>query len=168
MTAKTSQTHSAESPKSAGARARAPHDALEVLSVDHREVEDLFGQFEKARTADRKQKLAAEICAALKVHTQIEEDLFYPAARQTLRSDDLLDEAAVEHGTAKSLIEQIETSSPGESMFDAKVMVLSEYIKHHVKEEETELFPRLKKADIDLVALGDQLTEGKAELMEKS
>ena len=130
MTAKT--PHAAES-QSAGACGRAAHDALETVRADHREVEDLFGQFEKARAADRKQKLAAQICAALKVHTQIEEDIFYPAARQALRSDgDLLDEAEVEHGTAKSLIEQIESSSPGEPMFDAKVMVLSECIKHHV------------------------------------
>ena len=142
MTAKTSPTHAAESPKSAGARGRAPHDALEVCCAP---------TIERWKTCSRNSRKPAppigrkswrpQICAALKVHTQIEEKVFYPAARGVLHSDDLLDEAVVEHGTAKSLIEQIESSSPGESMFDAKVMVLSEYIKHHVKEEETELFP---------------------------
>jgi hemerythrin superfamily protein len=149
-------------------RQRAPNDALELLHSDHQQVEDLFAQFEKARTADRKERLAAQICSELKVHAQVEEEIFYPAARKALpRSRDLLDEATVEHGSAKALISQIEASEPRDPLFDANVLVLSEYIKHHVKEEESELFPQLRKADLDLVALGDAITERKAALMEE-
>jgi hemerythrin superfamily protein len=142
-------------------------DALELLHSDHQQVEDLFAQFEKARTADRKEKLAAQICSELKVHTQVEEELFYPAAREALPNGDLLDEATVEHGAAKALIEQIEASGPQEPLFDATVMVLSEYIKHHVNEEENELFPQLRETDLDLVALGEALSERKSALMQK-
>jgi hemerythrin superfamily protein len=148
-------------------RKAAGNDALKLLHSDHEQVQGLFEQFEKARTADRKERLAAQICAELKVHAQIEEEIFYPAARRALKSGDLLDEATVEHASAKALIEQIEALGSGEPMFDARVKVLSEYITHHVNEEEKELFPQLRKADIDLVALGETLSVRKAELMER-
>jgi hemerythrin superfamily protein len=146
----------------------APNDALELLHADHQQVEDLFSKFEKARGGDRKERIAAQICAELKAHTQIEEEIFYPAARKALKDGDLLDEALVEHGSAKALIEQIESADADEPLFDAKVKVLSEYIKHHVSEEENELFPKLRKADIDLVALCDTLTEAKSALVAQS
>ncbi len=145
-------------------RSPTPRDALQLLRNDHRKVADLFDQFEKARTDDRKALLAAQICAELKVHAQIEEEIFYPAAREALRNDDLLDEATVEHQSAKALIAEIEGASPGDELFDARVMVLGEYIKHHVKEEHNELFPQLRKARIDLKALGQALAERKEAL----
>jgi hemerythrin superfamily protein len=139
-------------------------DAIALLRADHAKVSDLFGQFEKARSADKKARLAEQICAELKVHAQIEEEIFYPAAREVLRDEALLDEATVEHASAKDLIAQIEAASPGDDLFDARVTVLAEYIKHHVKEEHNELFPQLRKTRIDLKALGQALAERKEQL----
>ena len=101
----------------------------------------------------------------LTVHATAEEEIFYPAARKAIEEEDLLDEAEVEHGSAKDLIAQIESSTPSESLYDAKVKVLGEYIDHHVKEEEGELFPKVKKAKIDLASLGTEMAARKAELM---
>jgi hemerythrin superfamily protein len=154
---------------SAKAKAAArPQDAIAVLRADHKLVEDLFEQFEKSRTDDRKASLAMRICMELKIHTTIEEEVFYPAARQALpKADDLLDEAKVEHDSAKTLIEQIEAGNPGDELWEAKVTVLSEYIKHHVKEEQNELFPKVRKTKLDLKALGVQLLDRKEQLMEQ-
>jgi hemerythrin-like domain-containing protein len=99
------------------------------------------------------------------VHAQIEEEIFYPAAREAMKDQDLLDEAEVEHASAKELIAQIEAMQAGQELFDARVTVLGEYIRHHVKEEQNEIFPKLKKADIDLKGLGAQLAERKQALM---
>lgn len=145
--------------------ARRPQDAIALLRADHTLVEDLFDQFEKARNASRKQTLATQICLELKFHTQIEEEILYPAARQVLPKEaDLLDEANVEHASAKDLIEQIEAGKPGEDYWEAKVTVLGEYVKHHVKEEQNELFPKVRKTKLDLKALGEQLRVRKEEL----
>ena len=146
-------------------------DAIALLSADHKEVDALFKEYEKLCKADaddgEKGLLAAQICAMLTVHATIEEELFYAAARAALEDDgqDLLDEAVVEHASAKDLIAQIEDANPGDELFDAKVQVLGEYIRHHVKEEETELFPKVKKAKADLVALGAALAARKEELV---
>jgi hemerythrin superfamily protein len=145
-------------------RNAAARDAIQLLRADHRKVEKLFDQFEKSRTDDRKAALASEICAELKVHTRIEEEILYPAARAALKEQDLLDEAVVEHASAKDLIAQIEGMQPGDEMFDARVRVLGEYIKHHVKEEHQEMFPKLKKTKLDLKALGRELAERKEAL----
>lgn len=144
-------------------------DAIALLKADHRHVEELFGEFEQATRADRKSRLATDICTELKVHTQVEEELFYPRAREALNKADadLLDEATVEHASAKWLIEQIESMDTGDELYDAKVKVLSEYIKHHVKEEETELFPKLRKTDLDLDALGEEMQSLKADLQKQ-
>jgi hypothetical protein len=99
------------------------------------------------------------------VHTQIEEEIFYPAAREAIREQDLLDEAAVEHASAKELIRQLQDGQPGDEMFDARVKVLGEYVKHHVKEEQNELFPQVKKSRLDTRSLGEQLMMRKQELM---
>src|SRR5687767_12905731 len=144
--------------------ARRPQDAIALLRADHALVEDLFSQFEKARDDARKQTLATRICMELKIHTSIEEEIFYPATREVLPKD-LLDEAEVEHASAKDLIEQIEAGKPGDELWDAKVTVLSEYIKHHVKEEHTEMFPKVRKTKLDLKALGQRLKERKEQLM---
>ena len=141
-------------------------DAIALLKADHRQVEEWFGQFEKARDADRKQKLATQICNALKVHTTIEEEIFYPAFLEAVDDSDLHHEAIVEHNGAKKLIAEIEASSPDDDYFDAKVTVLSEMIKHHVKEEEQRdgMFAKARASDMDLQALGEQMATRKAEL----
>ena len=141
-------------------------DAITLLKADHRQVEDWFGQFEKARDADKKQTLATQICAALKVHTTIEEEIFYPAFLEATDDKDIHHEAEVEHNGAKNLIAEIEGSSPDDDYFDAKVKVLSEMIKHHVKEEEKPggMFSEARDSEMDLDALGQQLATRKAEL----
>jgi hemerythrin superfamily protein len=145
---------------------RAPRDALALLRADHQTVQALFVRFEKARGEDRKASLARQICSELKVHAQIEEEIFYPAVRGAIRDEDLLDEATVEHQSAKDLIAQIESSDAGDDLFDARVTVLGEYIKHHVKEEQNEMFPQVRKTKLDLRELGARLMARKEELKE--
>jgi hemerythrin superfamily protein len=149
--------------KSAG---EGTQDAIALLKADHRQVEEWFEQFEKARDADRKQKLATQICDALKVHTTIEEEIFYPAFLEATDEKDLHHEAEVEHNGAKNLIGEIEASSPDDDYFEAKVTVLSEMIKHHVKEEEQPggMFAKARDSDMDLDALGEQMAMRKEEL----
>ena len=149
--------------KSAG---EGTQDAIALLKADHRQVEEWFEQFEKARDADRKQKLATKICTALKVHTTIEEEIFYPAFLEATDEKDLHHEAEVEHNGAKNLIGEIEASSPDDDYFEAKVTVLSEMIKHHVKEEEQPggMFAKARDSDMDLDALGEQMAMRKEEL----
>jgi hemerythrin superfamily protein len=149
--------------KSAGGRTQ---DAISLLKADHRQVEEWFEQFEKARDSDRKQKLATQICQALRVHTIIEEEIFYPAFLEATDNTDIHHEAEVEHNGAKKLIAEIEESSPDDEYFDAKVTVLSEMIKHHVKEEEKPggMFAEARGSEMDLEALGEQLAARKAEL----
>jgi hemerythrin superfamily protein len=153
--------------KRAGAAAPRRFDAIALLKADHREVEELFERFEKARGAERKQAVANEICAKLAVHAQVEEELLYPAARDVLSASDegLVDEAAVEHQSAKELIAKIEAMTPADDLYDATVKVLSEYIDHHVKEEERELFPKLRQRRIDLVELGERIAVRRDELL---
>ncbi|WP_324740909.1 hemerythrin domain-containing protein [Tsuneonella sp. CC-YZS046] len=141
-------------------------DAIALLKADHRKVEDLFEQFEKATSSSRKQTLAHEICTELKIHTLIEEEIFYPAFRGKIESD-TLDEAYVEHDGAKVLVNDIEAGTPEDDFYDAKVKVLSEEIKHHVHEEEMPsegMFAQCRKTDVDLVALRDQMLARKEEL----
>jgi hemerythrin superfamily protein len=140
-------------------------DAIALLEADHREVEDLFDQFEAATGDAQKRDLAIAICVALKVHARLEEELFYPAAYTALDDKSLIDEAQVEHASAKDLIAQIESGAPGEAFYDARVKVLSEYIDHHVTEEENEIFPQCRKSKLDLGALGALMAMRKQELM---
>ena len=151
------------------ARARgAKDDAIKLLKADHKEVSGLLEKYENGRLSkDRKVATAKQICMALSVHAQIEEEIFYPAAREAVRSgEDLLDEAEVEHGSIKELVSAIENASPDDDeLFDARVKVLGEYVKHHVKEEENELFPKIRKSDMDLEEVGAQLAARKEELM---
>ena len=150
-----------------GSRAAGREDAIALLKADHREVEGYFEAFENARSNDRKQELAEKICTALTVHATIEEEIYYPAFLEATDEEDLHHEAAVEHEGAKRLIAEIEASGPDDDYFDAKVTVLSEMIKHHVKEEEQPggLFAKSRQSDMDLDALGEQLASRKAELM---
>jgi hypothetical protein len=142
----------------------AASDALSLLEADHVAVKRLFVQFEEAKGDAEKRALAIAICAALKVHARLEEELFYPAAYLVVGDSALIEEAMVEHASAKDLIAQIEASAPGEALFDAKVKVLGEYIDHHVVEEENEIFPKCRASDLDLEALGDLLAFRKQEL----
>jgi len=140
-------------------------DAIALLKADHRQVEDWFSKFEKANQS-KKQRLAADICEALTVHTMIEEEIFYPAFLEATGDKDLHHEAVVEHAGAKQLIAEIQRMSPKDDYFDAKVTVLSEMIKHHVKEEEQPggMFAEAKKSSMDLRALGEALLARKKEL----
>jgi hemerythrin superfamily protein len=145
-------------------------DAIALLKADHRQVEKWFSEFETTRSSPKKQRLAANICEALTVHTTIEEEIFYPAFLQATKDRDIHHEAVVEHDGAKKLIAQIQGMSPEDDYFDAKVTVLSEMIKHHVKEEEKPggMFAEAKKSDMDLAALGDELFSRKRELQSRS
>lgn len=139
-------------------------EATRLLRADHKLVNDLFEQFESARSPAKKQALAQEICTELAIHAQIEEEIFYPAIEKVLKDKTLVPEAKVEHETLKNLIAQIENESPGTELYDAKVKVLSEYVKHHVKEEQNEIFPKVKESKLDLIELGGQLAARKEDL----
>lgn len=162
-----SKSKSASSRKSS-AKSKSParsQDAIALLKADHREVEKLFGQFEKAKDDAQKEQIASQICLELRIHTQIEEELFYPTSRDFLEDDEIVNEAIVEHQAAKDLIDQIEAMDPADEMYDAKVSVLKEQIEHHVGEEEKEYFPQVQKTDMDLKGIAEQLKMRKAELM---
>jgi hemerythrin superfamily protein len=146
---------------------QASRNAFDVLEQDHREVEEWFDEYDELKDSDedRKAELAEKICLALKVHAQMEEEIFYPRAREATKDNDLIDEAIVEHATVKNLIAEIEEMDVGEELFDAKVRVLGEMVKRHIREEEEELFPELQSAKMDLDAVGKELAERKEELM---
>ena len=150
------------------ARATPPQDALALLTDDHKAVKALFNQFkqlaEEEDADEQKAAIAEQICNELTVHAQIEEEIFYPAVRAAIDAADLMDEAEVEHQTLKELVGQIETIEPGDELFDAKVTVLGEYVDHHVKEEQDEIFPKVRKSDLQLRDLGAALAQRKEEL----
>ncbi len=141
-------------------------DAITLLKADHRKVEDLFETYEKSKSSSAKAKLAQQICLELTIHATIEEEIFYPAVKGQVE-DDMLDEAYVEHDGAKMMIGELLAGEPDDDFFDAKVKVLSEEIKHHVKEEEQRdgIFAQAKKAGVDMMELGQQLAARKKELM---
>ncbi|WP_102294076.1 hemerythrin domain-containing protein [Janthinobacterium sp. AD80] len=142
-------------------------DAIELLTQDHQTVRELFDQYDTLsdRSLVSKRKLALKICQELSKHAMVEEELFYPAVRDASRqNEDLIDEAIVEHASAKELIAQIVAMAPGEDLYDAKVKVLSEQIEHHVSEEEGDIFPRAREAQLDLHALSSQIAARKAEI----
>jgi hemerythrin superfamily protein len=153
----------ATQPRSSGKAA----DAVTLLNQDHRDVESLFEKFEAADGAES-MSIAQQICQMLTVHAEIEEEILYPAAKEAFEEEEdleLVNEAAVEHASVKELISQIEAMTEEDELFKATVKVLSEYVKHHVKEEEDQLFPKLKQTGIDLADLGAQLQERKAQVM---
>lgn len=144
-------------------------DAITLLKADHDKVRDLFKQFEelmdKEGAEDQKGMLAQKICNELKIHSQIEEEIFYPTVRAAIDDDDLMDEADVEHEAVNELVEQIEAMRSSDDLYDAKVVVLGEQVEHHATEEEDEMFPQVKKAKIDIVELGMEMQERKRALM---
>ena len=153
-------------PRKKAASRSAALDAIALLKSDHREVEKWFEQFEKTRSDERKEELAEKICSALRIHMQIEEGIFYPAFLSATDDIDLHHEAEVEHDGAKKLIKEIEASSSTDEYYDAKVKVLSEMIKHHVKEEEQRggMFAEARQSEMDLKAIGAQMQARKREL----
>lgn len=140
-------------------------DAITQLKADHAKVSGLFADYEKARSTARKKALVADICTELSVHAQIEEEIFYPEVKAALKDRLLVPEATVEHASLKDLIAQIEAVEPDSDLYDAKVKVLSEYVKHHVKEEQNEMFPKVKASSLDLVELGSRMAARKADLL---
>jgi len=146
-------------------------DAISLLTDDHAEVAELFEEYEELVDEDApdedRQALAERICAMLTMHATVEEEIFYPAAREALDDQRILDQAEVEHATAKDLIEQIQSMDPDDELYDAKVKVLGEYVTHHVQEEEGEIFPQCQTAEMDLDQLGEEIGARKEELMEE-
>ncbi len=140
-------------------------DAIALLKSDHEAVSDLFAEYEKTRSTPKKKAIVAEICTALSVHAQIEEEIFYPAVKTALKDKLLVPEATVEHAGVKDLIAQLEGIEPDGEDYDAKVKVLSEYVKHHVKEEQNEMFPKAKASSLNLVELGARMADRKEALL---
>ena len=140
-------------------------DATALLRADHKLVSDLFADYEKTRSVPKKKQIVGKICTELSVHAQVEEEIFYPAFKLALKDKVLVPEAAVEHATLKNLIAQLEGVEPDGEMYDAKIRVLSEYVKHHVKEEQNEIFTKAKSSKLDLMELGAQISSRKLEIL---
>lgn len=157
--------------KKAAARSARQKDACDLLEADHRAVRKMFSDYRalgtsRARSAlASKRELASRICTALEVHAQLEEEIFYPAARGALKDKSLLQEATVEHASARDLIEQLRSMDVSDELFDAKVQVLGEYVAHHIQEERSEMFPRMRQSRLNLVALREALEQRRQQLM---
>ena len=140
-------------------------DAIALLRADHKKVSALYEQYENTRSAAKKKALVATICQELSIHAQVEEEIFYPAVKAALKDKELVPEAQVEHASLKELIAQVKDKEPDGEMFDAKIKVMSEYTKHHVKEEQNEMFPKAKATRLDMNELGARIAARKEELM---
>ena len=136
-----------------------------MLRADHKLVNDLFEEYEKARSVKKKKELVEQICSELTIHALLEEEIFYPAVKRALKDKELVPEATVEHGTLKQLIAEVEGKEPDGEMFDARIKVMGEYVKHHVKEEQNEMFPKAKSTKLDMVELGALMMERKEQLL---
>ncbi|HJV73463.1 MAG TPA: hemerythrin domain-containing protein [Noviherbaspirillum sp.] len=175
MTRNSTSKSTGKSPSSTRQRTTAKtssEDALHLLAEDHKKVIEMFDDFqelkeENSEDEEAMQQMVEMTCAELTIHTQVEEELFYPAAREAIDDMDLLDEAEVEHASARQLITELAAMQPGDELYAAKFKVLGEYVKHHIKEEEKELFPKLKKTKIDLVELGEEIRQRKLELRDE-
>ncbi len=163
---KTASSKSVASAKKSPAAKTPPQsqDAIAILRADHSLVSGLFAEFAKTRSGSRKKSLVAQICTELSIHAQVEEEIFYPAIKAALRDKELVPEATVEHATLKDLMAQVEGKEPDGEMYDAKIKVMSEYVKHHVKEEQTEMFPKARKTNLDMKELGARMLVRKEEL----
>jgi hemerythrin-like domain-containing protein len=156
-------------PKARSGRKPA-ENAITILTADHKKVSKIFAEYEKVKDKDfdRKQVLAKMACTELTIHAQVEEELFYPALRDVLAEEDLVDEAEVEHGSIKKLIAALESSTPQDRLYDANMKVLTEYVKHHVEEEQEEIFPKAKKSkQLNLVEMGEEIRRRKVQLREE-
>ena len=142
-------------------------DAVAMLKADHDKVKKLFKEFQRVHDAgsdEEAEQLATQICNELTVHATLEEEIFYPEVRAAIGDEDLIDEAEVEHASAKELIAQIESARSSDDKFAAKVCVLGEYVNHHIKEEQDEMFPKAKRAKVDMGALGERMAARKEAL----
>ena len=151
----------------AAKKTTAKPDAIDMLIADHKKVQKAIKEFDKLKAGNDKRAksgIVRKTCADLTVHTKIEEEICYPAARKAIKDGDLMDEATVEHAGAKDLIAQLESMQPGDDLYDAKFTVLGESVNHHVKEEQTEMFPKVRKTKLDLDALGEKMAQRKTEL----
>jgi hypothetical protein len=156
--------------KKTGTAAAQQQDVIALLTEDHKKVQRMFKDFEGMKeqaSEDEKAALVKTVCNELLLHSQLEEEIFYPAVREAIDDDALMDEAEVEHAGAKDLIEQLEFMDAGDALFDAKFTVLGEQIAHHIEEEQNEMFVKAKKAKLDTVALGQEVLERKQELMQE-
>ena len=153
--------------KSGAAKSKPPGavDAIALLRADHERVSDLYDQYEATRSTSKKRGIVAKICLELSVHAQVEEEIFYPAVKAALKDKELVPEATVEHATLKELIAQVKDQESDGEMFDAKIKVMSEYTKHHVKEEQNEMFPKAKATKLDMFELGAAIAARKQELL---
>lgn len=140
------------------------NNAIALLEADHKVVNALFKKYEKLSQNKEKKDIVTKICHELSLHAQVEEEIFYPQFKKALHDSELIPEATVEHATLKDLIAQVEGKEPDGEMFDAKIKVMSEYVKHHVKEEEDEIFPKAKKSSLNLEKIGSEISNRKAEL----
>ncbi|SOD41528.1 hemerythrin domain-containing protein [Nitrosovibrio sp. Nv4] len=166
-------TQSATTRKTAAHRtttSKSKNEAIKLLTADHAKVKKMFKEFEKlCKKNDEggKEELAVQICRELTIHAQLEEEIFYPAAREAIDDDDLMNEAVVEHTAAKDLIAQIQSMDVSDPMYNATVTVLGEYVNHHIEEEQNVIFPKVQKAKMDLEEIGSQIAERKEILMEE-
>jgi len=165
---RTSQkTTASKSQRTARNKKPAAEDAIMLLTADHKRVQKIFKDFEKIKSKgddETKAEMVRTACRELTIHAQLEEEFFYPALRESMKDKDLVDEAEVEHNSAKQLISELENMQPGDELYEAKFTVLGEYINHHIKEEQKEIFPRAKKAKINLMELGEEIRHRKADL----
>ena len=153
--------------KSTGRATGKAKDTIKLLSDDHKKVKKLFKEYEKLikkNDAEAKEEMAQQICEELTIHTQLEEEIFYPAAREAIKNNLLMNEATVEHGSAKELISELESMKTSDPMYDAVVIVLGEYVNHHIKEEEEEIFPKVQKSKMDLEEIGSEIAERKEDM----
>ena len=151
--------------KTSRASTSSGQDAIALLRADHKKVSELYAQYESTRSPAKKKALVATICMELSVHARVEEEIFYPAVKAALKDKEMIPEAQVEHASLKELIAQVKDREPDGEMFDAKIKVMSEYTKHHVKEEQNEIFPAAKKTRLDMLDLGARIAARKEELM---
>lgn len=168
-TAQNTTTRKSGTPGAATRKSK-KNDAIRLLTEDHNKVKKMFKEFEKLckkKDEQGKEDLATQICKELSIHAQLEEEIFYPAAREAIDNDDMMNEAMVEHASAKDLIAQIRSTGASDPMYAALVTVLGEYINHHIEEEQNEVFPEVEKSQMDLDAIGLEMTERKEVLMEE-
>ncbi|WAC74216.1 hemerythrin domain-containing protein [Roseateles sp. SL47] len=161
---KTSTRRTAATPRRATAVKKAP-DAITLLRADHKKVNELFEQFKKTRSAAKKKQIVSQICLELTVHAQIEEEILYPEVQAALKDKEMVPEARVEHQSVKDLITAVEGVEPDGEDYEAKITVMGEWVKHHVKEEQNEMFPKVKKSRLDLVEMGERLQQRKEALL---
>ena len=155
--------------KSQGKDSSGADDAASLLIEDHRKVQQMFEEFKKLGDEDMEEKedLVRTACTELRIHAMLEEEIVYPALREELDEESLVDEAEVEHTVAKQLMGELEEMSPDEELYDAKFTVLGEYVNHHIQEEEKEIFPQAKRAKVDMQALGAQIKKRKQEILDE-